>query len=141
MNQEEIIKALTEIGYPLEKLRQYPWFRRGEQYPGVNIDNRNVWSQGVEYGGQEYLAPGVATQSEIQGIPLQGIEGLNYTSHSRPVSADMQEVPYDVTGQKLKEQSSMSYLGQPWGVPVEDPDEGTMLGELISRYMGSLSGF
>ena len=141
MSQEEIIKALTSLGYPLEKLRQYHWFRRGEQHPSVSIDNRNIWSQGVEHRGQEYLVPGVATQNEIWGISPQGIEGLDYTSHSRPVSADMQEIPHGVTDRKLEEQSSMSYLGQPWGIPVKNPDEGTLLGELISKYMGSLGGF
>ena len=138
MSQEEIIKALTELGYPLEELRQYPWFRGGERHPEANINNRNVWSQGVEHGGQEYLVPGVATSYEMHGLPINPFAS---TSHSRRLSADMQEVPYDVTGEKLHAQGSVTYLGQPWGIPVENPDEGTILGELLSKYMGSLSGF
>ena len=35
MNQEEVIKALTELGYPLENLRQYPWFERAESNPDL----------------------------------------------------------------------------------------------------------
>jgi len=120
----------------LQELRKYPWFKRGEEHPLVNIDNRNVWSQGVEHGGQEYLVPGVATSYEMHGLPINPFAS---TSHSRPLSSDMQEVPYDVTHKKLKEQNQMTYLGQPWGIPVESPDQGTMLGQLISKYMGSLS--
>ena len=131
MSQEEIIKALTELGYPLENLRQYPWFERAESNPDLYmleslspmnrlLDKRmNVYSYGENIGGQEYLFPGVATPQEMYGDSV-----FNSSDY-------LEYVPNEVVSQKLM-------MGDNWGIPVESPEQSDLLGGLISQYMSSL---
>ena len=123
---EGLIKILDEMGYPLEKLREYAWFKRAEENPDISLDNKNVYSQGIEYEGQEYLVPGVATPKEMRGSV---VFPSNY----------LEEVPDYITKEFIKDMENMDYLGQPWGIPVKDSTESNTLGALISRYMGMLS--
>lgn len=123
---EELIEILDEMGYPLEKLREYVWFKRAEENPDISLDNKTIYSQGIQHEGQEYLVPGVATPKEMRGSV---VFPSNY----------LEEVPDYVTKEYIGDMNNMDYLGQPWGIPVKDSNESNMLGALISRYMGMLS--
>ena len=127
MNQEEILKTLKELGYPLEELRKYPWFERGEGRPDIDIDSKNVFSQGREYEGQEYLFPTVATPFEARGIPFRD-------DYLVDLLQDEEFQMNEVISEKF-------HLGENWGIPVESQEQGNLLGDLIHQYMGSLGGF
>ena len=122
MNEEEILKALEVFGLPsIKELRKYPWFSRAESRPDINIPIEeglgNVYSYGASYDDQNYLFPGIATPFEMYGQGRQ--DTLEY-------------VPNEVVSEKF-------HLGENWGIPVESQEEGSLLGDLISQYMGSLS--